>query len=275
MKTLPCCAAALLAAGILGHARVADAITLPDSSYCSSSSSCLAIGNQVIGGRAIEGDASMNGIGVKGVSLTGYAGVGLQGIAEGHGVEGTSFGTQGGAIGVIGTIPSNSAGSAIYGEAHNGTGYAGNFDGKVGAFSYVTFSDARLKTDLKDESEGLQQLLRLRPVTYRFKKGANGVTHHGLIAQDVQKIFPELVETDSKSGMLSINYQELLPVTIKVVQDQQKMILEQNRRIEALERERTPVASSMFSGTLDRVCLAMLPIGLFVVAARKRRSRAL
>src|SRR5262245_40410346 len=108
MKTLPYCAAGLLAAGILGHPRVADAIALPDSGSCSASSPCLSILNNSTSsnGFAVQGDAGP-GIGVKGTAITGYGvygtagnigvfgvanavGVKGQANASGHGVEGTA-----------------------------------------------------------------------------------------------------------------------------------------------------------------------------------------
>lgn len=59
--------------------------------------------------------------------------------------------------------------------------------------------------------------------------------HYGLIAQDVQKLFPQLVDEDG-AGYLSVNYVELIPLLIQAVQElsaeveklSQKLILENN-----------------------------------------------
>jgi hypothetical protein len=45
------------------------------------------------------------------------------------------------------------------------------------------------------------------------------------LAQDVQKVLPELVkEADDKQGTLSVNYQGLIPVLINAIKEQQKQI---------------------------------------------------
>jgi hypothetical protein len=66
-------------------------------------------------------------------------------------------------------------------------------------------------------------------------------TQLGLIAQEVQKIVPEVVRADGPSQMLSVNYTALVPVMIKAVQEQQKIIEWQEARIDTLERRRAPL----------------------------------
>jgi hypothetical protein len=47
----------------------------------------------------------------------------------------------------------------------------------------------------------------------------------GLLAQDVQKVLPELVkESDDKQGTLSVNYQGLIPVLINAIKEQQEQL---------------------------------------------------
>jgi hypothetical protein len=49
----------------------------------------------------------------------------------------------------------------------------------------------------------------------------------GLLAQDVQKVFPELVKTANTSDQtLSVNYQGLIPILINAIKEQQKQIKE-------------------------------------------------
>ncbi len=57
----------------------------------------------------------------------------------------------------------------------------------------------------------------------------------GLIAQDVEKIFPELVRTDDK-GYKAVSYEKLTVILLESLKEQQKQIDEQNERIERLER---------------------------------------
>lgn len=57
----------------------------------------------------------------------------------------------------------------------------------------------------------------------------------GFMAQDVQRIFPELVKKDENSDMLSINYIGLIPVIIEALKDQNAIINEQKEQIQKLE----------------------------------------
>ncbi len=91
-------------------------------------------------------------------------------------------------------------------------------------------SDKRLKTNINTmpDSKSIEQIKQLNPVTYYWNtegkaKGGNDKLQYGLIAQEVEKVFPEMVSTD-KEGYKSVNYIELIPVLLKAVQEQQKEI---------------------------------------------------
>ena len=126
-------------------------------------------------------------------------------------------------------------------------------NGKVTATSVVTTSDMRLKENiapLNEDSEKstLENVLDMNVVEYTLKippmtisgasqtegKDAEIVNsnivgsdkkHIGLLAQELQKIYPELVE-EGQDGYLGINYIELVPVLIRAIQEQQKQIKE-------------------------------------------------
>jgi len=168
----------------------------------------------------------------------------------------------------------NGTGQAVHGDNPNSGGWAGYFNGKVYSTVSFTTSDARLKTDVKDVPYGLAAALKLRPVTFKWKADKSGPTQLGLIAQDVQKVIPELVTTaDTNSGTLAVNYVGLVPVAIKAIQEQQATIERQNSRISALERElHTPVLSSVGSFGNERVVWASLAVGL-ALALRGRRKK--
>ena len=95
-------------------------------------------------------------------------------------------------------------------------------------------SDVRLKKDVKLLQDSLEKVQKLNPVSYVRK--SSGDTHLGLIAQEVEKIIPEVVrETmvlgeDESIKYKTINYDELVPVLIGAIKEQQK-------RIEALEEK--------------------------------------
>lgn len=80
-------------------------------------------------------------------------------------------------------------------------------------------SDIRLKTDISDSNTGLNEVLKLRPVSFRFKRDQSN-THFGLIAQEVKDVLPDVViGNESNNEYLSINYEGLVPVLIKAIQD--------------------------------------------------------
>ena len=113
--------------------------------------------------------------------------------------------------------------------------YAGYFDGTVkvnGAFlaTTIVLSGDTLKVDnIQRVRNGVTHNLdMLHPVSYTYKpdttwmdeeniKALSELTHYGLMAQDVQKVYPELVI--EQGGNLSINYIELIPLLLMRMQE--------------------------------------------------------
>lgn len=89
---------------------------------------------------------------------------------------------------------------------------------------------------------------RLQGVHYNWKgtekkyaKGFGGDRQIGLIAQDVEAVFPELVYTDSK-GYKAVAYDKLVPVLIEAVKEQNAHMKEKDARIENLENQNEKLA---------------------------------
>ena len=99
-------------------------------------------------------------------------------------------------------------------------------------------SDARLKRGVTNLNYGLNQLMRLRPVSWRWKTEPEGKLQLGLIAQEVAGVMPELVTGDEDvTKPLGLNYMALLPVMVKAAQEQQAQIREQQKQIQQLRAE--------------------------------------
>lgn len=90
--------------------------------------------------------------------------------------------------------------------------------------SIYNSSDEKLKKNvLNIEDNIIDNLFVLNPIHYTYKNDSKQKKHFGLIAQEVEKIFPELVENNNVSGYKSVNYQELIPIIIakmKIIQNE-------------------------------------------------------
>lgn len=160
-------------------------------------------------------------------------------------------------IAVAGVVNSRitNGGVAIYGStnpaylfpSHPLGLYAGFFggnvrvDGIVSANTYISTSDCRFKSNIENvEKQTASLLYKLRPVSYYFKPDSVHMAynenaqeiknvHFGLIAQEVEEVYPNLVYKD-EAGYMSINYIELIPLLIKEIQ-------ELSAEVEALKKE--------------------------------------
>ena len=95
-------------------------------------------------------------------------------------------------------------------------------------------SDARLKANIVSLGATLSKLLNIDGKTYTVKK--NGAQKIGVLAQDIQAVFPELVSED-KDGMLSVNYQGLIPVLINALKEQEQKFQVQEERFQKQEQK--------------------------------------
>jgi hypothetical protein len=108
--------------------------------------------------------------------------------------------------------------------------------GNINGNSATCGSDIRWKKDLKPLENTLEKISQLKPVYYYWKKDEFPDKHFtdkrqiGLIAQDMQKVFPELVVED-KEGYLSVDYSRFTSVLLKAIQEQQQIIQEQQQQI--------------------------------------------
>ena len=94
-------------------------------------------------------------------------------------------------------------------------------------------SDERLKDNIQPLGSTLNKLHQIEAKTYSFKKDEEHTPKIGVLAQEVQAVFPELV-TEGADGILSVNYQGLVPVLINAIN-------EQDAKIAALEAQNAEI----------------------------------
>jgi hypothetical protein len=123
-------------------------------------------------------------------------------------------------------------------DSSNGSGSSLLFIGNK-TIDTSTVSDIKTKKDIRDLNNGaLSSLLRLKVKKYKFKKeyvDDGDQEHTGMIAQDVEKIFPEAI-IYRNDGLLAIDNSKLVPLLIKSIQELNVKIEKQTEEIKAIRK---------------------------------------
>jgi hypothetical protein len=119
-------------------------------------------------------------------------------------------------------------------------------------------SSRRFKEDIRDMGDASTNLLRLRPVTYRYKEAyADGSKpmDYGLIAEEVAEIYPGLV-IKSRDGLIeTVQYQKLAPMLLNELQKQNQRAQQQDETIRLLQA-RLAALEALLSGKGQAVATA-------------------
>ena len=132
--------------------------------------------------------------------------------------------------------------SPIFYDANNNGYYVdpastSNFN-VVTAVSFLYSSDQNLKKDLAPLENSLDKISQLQGVNFRWKdEERDQELNIGLVAQDVEKVYPELVSTDEKTGLKAVEYGNLVAPLIESIKEQQKQIEAQQKQIDDLRVE--------------------------------------
>ena len=176
-----------------------------------------------MGFRTISDNLGMLAIGVNNA-----AGIGDPTANRYFYANGTDTGAPPGVAFVIGNgdIKTDAEGNPLPERGDNPrNAFVVNYDGSATLSGDLTInSDARLKSNIISLGSTLAKLLMIDGKSYTMKANESQ-SKIGLLAQDVQKAFPELVKTTNDSNQtLSVNYQGLIPVLINAIKEQQKQI---------------------------------------------------
>ena len=103
--------------------------------------------------------------------------------------------------------------------------------------SIYNTSDKNNKEDIELISDSkIEKLLDLEPVEYKLKTDSKNRKHYGLIAQDVEEIYPELINK-SNLGFKTLNYIELIPLLLLKMKNMQKEIDELREQIGSIKKD--------------------------------------
>ena len=100
----------------------------------------------------------------------------------------------------------------------------------------LTYSDKNLKTNIELLTNVLSKLKDINSYYYNWKKNPESTSKEiGILAQEIETHFPELVKTGS-NGIKAVDYTKLSAILLEAVKEQQLMIDDQNKRLDLIEK---------------------------------------
>jgi hypothetical protein len=109
-----------------------------------------------------------------------------------------------------------------------------NSSGQLGTLT----SSLRFKEDVEDMGEATGDLMKLRPVTFHYKApydDGSRLLQYGLIAEEVAKVYPTLVQYDAQGKPFTVRYQALNTMLLNELQKQHAQVEEQKAQLAAQE----------------------------------------
>jgi hypothetical protein len=202
--------------------------------------------------------------------------------AGGYAIQGANSSSDGASAGgyFTGNTAAAAVGVAVGIYAHcTGSGCsAGYFDGQVKVNGVCQLgcsgSDERLKQHIAPLRNPLQTLLQLKGVTFEWKNPAEHENHTGtqigVIAQDVEKVFPQWVGEHEGYKTVDPDARTVLALSVEGFRQLKSENDELRRRVNALEANRRPLISGMGqeAGALGLGFAALASV--FMVSRRKR-----
>jgi hypothetical protein len=113
----------------------------------------------------------------------------------------------------------------------------------------VMASSARYKRDIHDMGKSSDGLMKLRPVTFRYKDDPDSTRQYGLVAEEVERVYPELVVRDADGKVESVRYSTLTSMLLNELQKTRREMAEMKA---GHEREMRAMQTS-FEERLSRI----------------------
>ena len=131
--------------------------------------------------------------------------------------------------------------AGIYNTSVTGSAVMVNASGQLG----VVVSSERFKTAIAPMGTNTTKLEQLRPVTFKLKTDAKGTTQYGLIAEEVAKVYPELVIRDEQGRIDGVRYDELAPMLLNELQKQQQTIAVQAAQLRDMQQQLAEIRATL------------------------------
>jgi hypothetical protein len=125
--------------------------------------------------------------------------------------------------------------AGIFGVAMSGSVVVVNSSGKLG----VTTSSARFKDNIKPMDKASEAILALKPVTFRYKKelDPDGIPQFGLVAEQVEKVNPDLVMRDAQGKVYTVRYEAVNAMLLNEFLKEHRKNEEQEATIARLQKQ--------------------------------------
>ncbi len=137
----------------------------------------------------------------------------------------------------------------VFGTALSGNTVLVNSAGQLG----VLVSSARYKQDIEALSTTQSEKVReLRPVTFRYKTEPEGPRQYGLIAEEVARVYPELVTRDADGEIEGVRYEALTPLLVKELQEHHQQLATQAQQL-AAQTQQLAVQEQQIQAVLQQV----------------------
>src|SRR5262249_27533587 len=111
-----------------------------------------------------------------------------------------------------------------------------NGNGQLGTIS----SSARFKDDIQDMGDASSDLMKLRPVTFRYKQAQEDGSHplqYGLVAEEVAEVNPGLVQFDKEGQPQTVLYHVLPAMLLNEAQKEHQRVEAQEKVIQAQQEQ--------------------------------------
>jgi hypothetical protein len=102
-----------------------------------------------------------------------------------------------------------------------------NSTGQLG----IAPSSGRYKQNIRDMGDASGRLMNLRPVTFVYNQDPTNKRQFGLVAEEVERVYPELVTLDADRRAQSVQYQQIIPMLLNEIQKQNRESLRQAAEI--------------------------------------------